>query len=129
MASDTALTNVIEKLSIIDPVQPGTITNPMAAGSALIKNEARPETTQGKPQLQAECPKRFEYIELIKVTVDVKPKPEPTPLTIAPELHTKIVKFLDPRRPHQPPLLPHPTLHSRRRTAQRLDSPPTQPRL
>jgi hypothetical protein len=74
MAFDTASTNVIEQLSIIDPVQPGTITNPMVAGSALIKNEARPETAQSKPQFQAERPKRFEYIELINVTVDIKPE-------------------------------------------------------
>jgi hypothetical protein len=94
MAFDTALTNVIEQLSIIDPVQPGTITNPMVAGSALIKSEARPETTRGKPQFQVECPKSFEYIELINVAVDIKPKL--TLLTPPPDLHTKIVKFLNP---------------------------------
>ncbi|KAH8796438.1 hypothetical protein BGZ57DRAFT_920175 [Hyaloscypha finlandica] len=38
MAFDTALTNVIEQLSIIDPVQPGTITNPMVAGSTLTSS-------------------------------------------------------------------------------------------
>jgi hypothetical protein len=100
MEFDTALTNVIEQLSIIDPVQSGTITNPMVAGGALIKNEARPETTQGKPQFQAERPKRFEYIELINVTVDIKPKPKPKPTLLTkphppPELHTKIVKLLN----------------------------------